>query len=133
MVLGFCGRLALKPLIANLNLLFCFVVLLKTSCPFKQSSFTLKLQFQSRHAALKFPVHILSQGRLAMLFDRDYGMKDSGSGHCFSSRSSFAPQMRILFLITFGALLRAQFIVGIKFQHRLFKILLLFLPVNSHN
>lgn len=68
-----------------------------------------------------------------MLFDRDCGVKDSGSGGCFFSGHSFAPQMNILFLITFRALLREQFIVGIKFQHRLFKMLLLFLPVSSHN
>lgn len=68
-----------------------------------------------------------------MLFDRDCGMQDSGSGGCVFSGHSFVPQMRILFLITFGALLREQFVVGIKFQHKLFKMLLLFLPVNSHN
>lgn len=67
-----------------------------------------------------------------MLLDRDCGVKDWRSRSCFFSGHSFAPQMNILSLITFGALLQKEFIVGIKFQLRLFKMLS-FLPVNSHN
>lgn len=87
-----------------LNLLFSLVVLLKTLFLLKLS-FALKLLFQSCDIVLKFPVNILSEGKLPCSLTRDCGVKDSGVGGCFFffvSGHHFVPQINVLFLIIFG-------------------------------
>lgn len=61
---------------------FSLVVLLKTLFLLKLS-FALKLVFQSCDIVLKFPVNILSEGKLPCSLTRDCGVKDSGVGGCF--------------------------------------------------
>ena len=98
---------------------FSLLVLLKTVFLLKLP-FALKLQFQSCDTVLKFPINTFLEGK-----------QPCCQGLLFSLDTVLYQKSVLFFPGYFGALLREQFIVDVKFQHGLFKIRLLFLPVNS--